>query len=451
MSFNSPIFLFCFLPVVFLAYRFGNNNKYRNILLAAASLVFYAFGQIWYVFLLVGSVCINYVSGLALMKKKSRFTLALSIALNLIILCIFKYSAELKISGLALPLGISFFTFQGMSYVIDTYRDGQYGTRNFLKLLLYVCFFPRLVAGPIVKYHEIEDSLMDRTYSDDAAADGLRRFVTGFGKKMLIAEPMAHVTDTVMKQFSSAEVGDFRLCWIVALAYMLQIYFDFSGYSDMAIGLGRIFGFDFPENFNHPYGAYSIKEFWRKWHITLSSWFKEYVYIPLGGNRKGKLRATLNRLIVFLLTGVWHGANLTYVFWGVCHGLLSSAEDMDIIPVKKLEKNRAGRLALKIYTLAAVCLLFVIFRSENLMQGFSIIAGMFSSPALKSNNFLIYSLITPAFLFAFVFGVLLSGRLPEKVKISSTVLRDAGLLTIFVLGILAMARGNATPFIYAQF
>ncbi len=450
MIFSSPIFLFAFLPAVFLLYRVSRNNRYRNILLAAASLVFYAFGQLTYVPLFLLSVLINYAAGLLLRKKQSKAVLTAAILMNVALLCVFKFSSELGFSRIALPLGISFFTFQGMSYVIDTYREPETGTGDFGRLFLYVSFFPRLVAGPIVKYHEIAPQLSERSCTAEDSAAGIRRFILGFSKKMLIAEPLAFAANSIMDSYAANGPGDFRLAWLFAVSYMLQLYYDFSGYSDMAIGIGRMFGFSFPENFNFPYGAETVKEFWRRWHISLSSWFREYVYIPLGGNRKGKFRAFLNRMLVFLCTGIWHGANLTYVFWGIGHGVLSTLEDCEMIPVKKLRQTGIGRAALRIYTLMAVCLLFVVFRSESLLQAFQIIGAMFAGKPSALNNPMLAMLLTPAFLFVLVTAILCAGNLPRKIQIRDS-LASALSILLLLLSMFAMAKSGSAPFIYAQF
>ncbi|MBO6039904.1 MAG: MBOAT family protein, partial [Oscillospiraceae bacterium] len=340
MVFSSAIFLFVFLPLVFLLTRLPKRSiRLQNLLLALASLVFYAFGQLQYVPLFLASVLINYVSGALLSGRfaRSRAVLAASVVLNLGILGVFKYTdfflrnlnavlgSSLPMTGIVLPIGISFFTFQGMSYVIDTYRDPEAGTRDFLKLLLYISFFPQLIAGPIVKYHDISEQIDRRVLTPEQSAAGIRRFVRGLAKKLLIADSVGFLADAAYASLSGTP--DSRVMWLGAVCYTLQIYYDFSGYSDMAIGMGRMFGFSIRENFLVPYGAASIREFWRRWHVSLSTWFKEYLYIPLGGNRKGRARAALNRFIVFLCTGIWHGANWTFVFWGLAHGLLSSAED----------------------------------------------------------------------------------------------------------------------------
>ena len=446
MILSSPIFIFCFLPAVFILSRLSENTKYRNILLCVASVVFYAFGQLKFVPLFLCSILVNYAFGLILGTKKrhSKKLLFLAVLINIAILAVFKYSSEIGITGIALPIGISFFTFQGLSYVIDVYRDEKLYTKDLVKVFLYVSFFPRLVAGPIVKFHEIESQLCSRKCSSEQSLEGIKRFIIGFSEKMLLSDALARLADYVFNNGT----GDFRLAWIGAVCYMLQIYYDFAGYSSMAIGIGKMFGFVFPENFDHPYGAFSIKEFWRKWHISLSSWFKEYVYIPLGGNRKGKFRAFLNRMLVFVCTGIWHGANPTYLVWGLGHGLLAGAEDVGIIPVKKMNESIWGRIAARLYTLFSVLILFVVFRAENLGKAWNMISTMFTGGTSETET--IARLMTPAALAIIVIAVLLSGNLPSKIKIPKSV-QTVFCVILFLLSIICMAKGNFVPFIYSQF
>lgn len=461
---------------MFILYRFIPSLKIKNLLLALASLVFYAFGQLQYVPLFLASVLINYVSGLLLQGKaeKRKLILAISIFLNIGILCIFKYtdflirnlndgfSLSLPYAGLVLPIGISFYTFQGLSYTIDVYRDRNSGTKDFLKLMLYISFFPQLIAGPIVKYHDISDQIDERCCTPEKTVYGISRFITGLSKKILIANTVGYIADQVFDRFVPSGMTDWPLMWLGGICYTLQIYFDFSGYSDMAIGMGRMFGFHFRENFNYPYASKSIKEFWRRWHISLSSWFKEYLYIPLGGNRKGKLRTVLNKLIVFFCTGLWHGANWTFVFWGLSHGLLASLEDLCSGTSKKALECKVGRMAGKIYTLLAVMLLFVVFRSESLNQGFYVIANMFTGGLTAYGTYLFRSLLNPFACTVIVIGVLFSGQLPilasgklsfffEKNKTLSLVFKAVFSLALYVLCIMSLARGGFNPFIYFQF
>ena len=476
MVFSSPIFLFVFLPVVFVLHSAIRNTKARNVLLAAASLIFYAFGQLYYVPLFLASIAINYAAGVLLMRERHGKTiLALAVILNLGILGVFKYTdfaignfnaaagTAIPLSGIILPIGISFFTFQGMSYVIDVYREPKSGTGNFMKLFLYISFFPQLIAGPIVKYHDISEQIDSRVVTTEGAEQGMKRFCIGVVKKVLISNVVGSVADQVFVTHlaASGSAMDWRIAWLGAACYSLQIYYDFSGYSDMAIGMGRMFGFKFLENFNHPYAAVSIQDFWRRWHISLSSWFKEYLYIPLGGNRKGKLRTALNKLIVFFCTGIWHGANWTFLFWGLGHGLLSSLEGSGVIPTKKLNKTKAGRLLCRVYTLIAVMLLFVIFRADSIRDGFRLIAAMFTGHAAADAAYSLYRLLPPATILVIVLAVLFAGDTVGKVKerlsargLSSTAMNKAGLaisLMLYALSIMSLSRGGFNPFIYFQF
>lgn len=440
MTINSPIFLFCFLPLVFILSRLSGKTKYRNILLAVASLIFYAFGTLRDVPLLLASALVNYALGLAIVRKpdSKKLFAAAAVVLNIGLLSWYKFSFS------ALPLGISFFTFSALGYVIDVYRDGNNAAEDFGRLFLFISFFPKLIAGPIVKYKDIAPQLDERECTPEMTEQGIKRFITGLSKKLLIAGVLGAVVDGV---FTSA-ASDTRLAWIAAVFYMLQIYYDFSGYSDMAIGLSAMFGFSIAENFDHPYGAASIKEFWRKWHISLSSWFKDYLYIPLGGNRKGKLRTVINKMLVFIATGIWHGANWTFVFWGLAHGVLASLEEF--LPMKKFNENKAGRILCRIYTLLSVCLLFVIFRADSLSGGFSVISSMFSFSTVAAANALIAKFLTPAALFAALAGILLAGNIPAKIRINKNLGRVLS-IALLALCILAMAKTNTTPFIYAQF
>ncbi len=484
MVFSSAVFLFIFLPAVFILYRLIPALKIKNLFLALASIVFYAFGRLDYVLLFLFSVCVNYFSGLLLMGKGRgrKLFLTLSVILNIGVLCVFKYAdfligtlnslfrLSLPLPGITNPVGISFFTFQGLSYTIDVYRDPDSGTRDFSKLLLYISFFPQLVAGPIVKYHDVADQIEDRRCTPEMTAYGVRRCILGLSKKLLIANAVGFIADRVFNEFLPGGIGDWRLMWLGAACYTLQIYYDFSGYSDMAIGMGRMFGFTFRENFDHPYGAASMKEFWRKWHISLSSWFKEYLYIPLGGNRKGKARTALNKFIVFFCTGIWHGADWTFVFWGLGHGLLTSLEDLGVIPAEKLGRSRIGRVAAKAYTLFSVMILFVFFRAgscagtggERFALAFRLITLMFSGRGDAYSSYLLGSLLTPAACLVLVLAVLLAGNIPARLRAAfaasaaadSAVFEMLGhlcLLLLYALCVMSLARGGFNPFIYFQF
>ena len=468
MVFSSAIFLFCFLPAVFLLYRLPFGRRWQNALLACASLVFYAFGNLHYVPLFLLSVLLNYATGLLLggRLQRSKPLIALNIVLNLGILCVFKYTdflignanalfgLTLKPVGLILPIGISFYTFQGLSYTIDVYRKPEEYSRSFLKLLLYISFFPQLIAGPIVRWGDIAAQIDERVCTPEKTSAGIRRFLVGLGKKLLLADTAAIAADAVF----AASLPDARLAWLGGICYSLQIYFDFSGYSDMAIGMGRMFGFSLKENFLFPYTADSIRDFWRKWHISLSTWFREYLYIPLGGSRCSRARAALNRLIVFFCTGLWHGANWTFVLWGLGHGLLSSLEGSGIIPVERLQKSIPGRILCRVYTLLSVMLLFTLFRADTMAQGFTMIAAMFRFQALPEGALLLAKLSSPAMCAVLTAALVmalspLGGRIhafltEEREK---ELVPDLCCLLLMVLSVLSLAQSGFHPFIYFQF
>lgn len=458
MVFSSPVFLFAFLPLVFLLERLCPSLRWKNAVLSLASLVFYAFGQLVFLPLFLGSVLLNYLSGLCLMRfpSRRRFLLTLSVVLNLLLLGVFKYGDFVLQNlgqapvGILLPIGISFFTFQGMSYVIDVYRDPESGTVDFGKLLLYLAFFPQLIAGPIVKYHDIAPQIDRRQTDPLSTEEGLRRFIRGLGKKLLIADAVGKLADAVF----TGGTADLRLAWLGALCYTLQIYYDFSAYSDMAIGMARMFGFSLQENFLHPYAAVSIRDFWRRWHVSLSSWFKEYLYIPLGGNRKGKLRTALNRLLVFLCTGLWHGANWTFVVWGLGHGLLSSLEGA--LPTDRLREKPLGRLLSRVFTLLSVTLLFVVFRAESLSAAWQMLGAMFAGSLTPEGTVELLRLLQPASLLALGLAILFAGGLRERLyaRMQAPLFRHLarlGSLALLFLCILSLSAGGFHPFLYFQF
>lgn len=468
MVFSSAVFLFCFLPAVFLLYRLPFGHRWQNALLAAASLVFYAFGNLHYIPLFLASILINYGTGLLLGRRfpHSRAVITVNILLNLGILCIFKYTdflitnldalAGLRLQpvGLVLPIGISFFTFQGLSYTIDVYRRPEEYSPSFLKLLLYISFFPQLIAGPIVRWGDISAQIDARSCTPTQTSAGIRRFILGLSKKLLLADAAAFVADAVF----SAGIADCRLAWLGGICYTLQIYYDFSGYSDMAIGMGKMFGFSIRENFLFPYTAISIRDFWRKWHISLSTWFREYLYFPLGGSRRGRARAALNRLVVFFCTGLWHGANWTFVLWGLGHGLLSSLEGSGIIPVERLQKSTLGRLVCRIYTLLAVMLLFTLFRADSVVQGFGMIGAMFSPQMLPQGGALLAELSTPAASLILCAALFLSLD-PIGAKFHrwltgtdrNELIPDLCCLLLLLLSVMSLAQSGFHPFIYFQF
>lgn len=476
MVFSSVIFLCLFLPIVLGGYYLLPKREAKNLWLIAASLLFYAFSGLWYVLLLLFSVFCNYLAGLFVSGRKG--VLYVAVAVNLGVLGVFKYltflvrtvdqlpGVAITVSSIVLPVGISFFTFQGLSYVIDVYRNERLKSTRFRDVLLYIALFPQLVAGPIVRYEDVADEIKGRRHTLEQLANGLRRFIIGLSKKLLIAD----VCGSVVTLIYSAErsVLDSRTAWLAAVCYLIQIYFDFSGYSDMAIGLGLCFGFHFKENFNYPYISSSIQEFWRRWHISLSTWFREYLYIPLGGNRKGKAKTYRNKLIVFFCTGLWHGANWTFIIWGLWHGFFIVAEDAakKLFGLGKHGKNRRNPVetVLKhLYTLLVVLIGFVIFRADNMGQAFSMIGAMFSGIcASAQTGLLLAQCLTPLTMFALLLGLV--GSTPvlplvcRKVEqqtgsiyVCLRVLSYAGALALLLVDILHLSAASYVPFIYFQF
>ena len=469
MVFSSAVFLFIFLPVVFVLSRVLPGIRAKNILLLIASLLFYAFGEPVYILLMLASILVNFTAGRLLPlcgKGLDKLVLALAVVLNLGMLSLFKYtdfflttvnqvfSLEIPLTGIALPVGISFFTFQGLSYVIDVYRDREMCAKSIVKLALYISLFPQLIAGPIVIYHDVANQIDHRETNPELTADGIRRFVLGLGKKLLLANTAGRMADLVFT--ATAQQLDIRVAWLGALCYCLQIYFDFSGYSDMAIGLGRMFGFQFLENFNYPYVSSSIKEFWRRWHISLSSWFRDYLYIPLGGNRKGKLRTEVNKGIVFFCTGLWHGASWNFVLWGLWHGVFIILEDL-------LPKGGKVRRAIGHVTTPLIVLLgFVLFRADTLGDAGRIFSQMFTGVDFTlQSDALLRTLLSPLNILTVVLGTSFSLPLLPKVKAyaqgegkAAAALRAGSYLAcggLFLLCVMNLAGSAFNPFIYFRF
>ena len=471
MYFSSMTFLWIFLPATLLLYLLAERFQriaLENFVLLSASLIFYAWGEPFYIFLLLFSVLMNYVFGRLLEAERPRFRkwiLACGVLSNLGLLAFFKYfnffagyinrflgQDAVPLSEFTLPLGISFYTFQAMSYVIDVYRKEVTAQRNFFSLLLYISLFPQLVAGPIVKYKDIEEQIKYRTKTDAKRAYGVKRFIYGLGKKVLISNVMGKYVDMVLafetKQLSTG------LMWRVMIMYAFQIYYDFSGYSDMAIGLGSMFGFDFKENFHYPYISKSVREFWTRWHISLSTWFKEYVYIPLGGNRNGKWRTYRNLFLVFLLTGFWHGAGLNFVFWGIFHGCFMVLERIGF--GKLLEKN-PFKIFNHIYMAVTVVCIWTLFRIESMKAAGEYLKGMF---IYQRGEYNLFSCINPEIILLLVTAFLLCGvlqtavpRLKEalyqKEKVSAV--ESVGLLAILLLCVVTLSSNSYNPFIYFRF
>lgn len=390
MVFSSLFFTFIFLPVVLLLY-FVAKEKYRNYILLAVSLLFYAYGEPAFVFIMLASIAVNYCLALRIDYKKrqgaekaARCLLVLDIVVNLGLLFYFKYldfsisimnfifKTSIQMRGIALPIGISFFTFQALSYVIDVYRKKVVVQKNPMYVALYISFFPQLIAGPIVRYSTIEQQIENRTCTLEHFAEGGRRFLLGFSKKVILANNLAAVVAEVWKM--DVKQTNPLVLWVGAVCYTLHIFYDFSGYSDMAIGLGKIFGFSFEENFNYPYISKSITEFWRRWHISLGQWFRDYVYIPLGGSREGVGRHLLNLFVVWILTGIWHGASFSFVAWGLGYFILLVIEKYIVKPERT--KSTLLRVIWRIVTLLCVNFGWVIFNTPSLRDGISYCLAM---------------------------------------------------------------------------
>ncbi len=469
MVFSSLAFLCVFLPIVFLVDRVLPTTGAKNAALIVASLLFYAYGEPVLVLLMLASTFMNFLFGKLVAsddQRAAKLWVVVAVVVNLGLLGVFKYSnmavstvnavfgLGIPLPNIPLPLGISFYTFQALSYVIDVYRHDVEPQHHYTRVLLYVSFFPQLIAGPIVKYHDIEKEMASRNATISDVAQGFRRFSLGLAKKVLVANTMAATADALyaLPQTVLNAPG----AWLAAFAYMLQIYFDFSGYSDMAIGLGRAFGFHFKENFDHPYASTSIKEFWRRWHMSLSTWLKEYLYIPLGGNRKGRARASINRIIVFFLCGLWHGASWTFVVWGLLHGLFLLAEDR--LPISKLPRA-LGHL----YALLVVMVTFVIFRCDTLAQAGAVIGTMMAGWHFDTASMIpVVQQLTPLLVATAVCGVALAGELPLRVRQRLLAIRtcEAGgfgaacygmALILLVLCVVSLSSGTYNPFIYFRF
>ena len=395
MLFTSISFLYYFLPIVLIIY-FIMPNKYRNFILFISSMFFYFYGEPKYIILMLLEIFIAYIGAIIIDKTKNKTIFIFTILIHVLLLCFFKYTdflitninsifkTNISLLRISLPIGISFYTFQIISYVVDVYRGKVSVQKSFIRLATYVSLFPQLIAGPIVRYETIEEELKTRSHNFENFAEGARRFTIGLAKKVLIA----NILGELCTNFDSSSKS-IIFYWLFSISYMLQIYFDFSAYSDMAIGLGRIFGFHFLENFNYPYISKSITEFWRRWHISLSSWFKDYVYIPLGGNRVGKIKLLRNILIVWLLTGFWHGASWNFIVWGLMFGIILIIEKLWFN--KYLEK--LPNILKRIYVLFIVMISFIIFRADNLSEAFKIINGLFGfNKDVFINEITIYNL-----------------------------------------------------------
>ncbi|AIQ32635.1 hypothetical protein P40081_34470 [Paenibacillus sp. FSL P4-0081] len=471
MVFSSSVFLFCFLPALLLIY-YLLKESYRNGLLLIASLAFYAWGEPKFVFVIILSILINYGFGLLiyLSKKKghllSKITMLIGVAANCGLLFYFKYfdffisgfnsisGLEIPLRNIILPIGISFFTFQGLSYVIDLYLNKVDVQKNILKFALFKAFFPQLIAGPIVRYVDVHDQIDSRVTTIDDFAYGVRRFVMGLGKKVIIANTLGQVADNIFSL--PADQNTSAIAWVGAICYTFQIYFDFSGYSDMAIGLARMFGFKFKENFDFPYISKSVTEFWRRWHISLSSWFKDYLYIPLGGNRKGNVY--LNLLIVFIVTGLWHGAAWNFIIWGLWHGIF-------LIIERVLKKKGINIHSFKIiswcYTSFIVVIGWVIFRANNLTYAVDYIKVMFGIIKPNQVGFSVGYYLSPMVITTIIIACIASVPITKYVRVSigeyeshstfSQVVQNLYVALLLILCIMFLATSTYNPFIYFRF
>lgn len=496
MLFSSMIFLWVFLPIViignfaFSVIQFENIEKrmrVKNIFLLIFSIVFYAWGGIYYVLIMIFSILLNFFGGYILEKKEKKknvrkYRLFVILFLNLAMLFYFKYfnmlivmieaimqvdkglstvwttmmsmerTGTLNIKDIVLPIGISFFTFQSMSYVIDLYMGKVSLQKDIINFALYVSLFPQLIAGPIVKYSDVSEQIENRSESLELFVSGQKRFCYGLGKKVIIANTFAEIADQIWA-LETTTLGT-AVAWFGAIAYTIQIYYDFSGYSDMAIGIGKMLGFQFKENFNYPYTSLSIQEFWRRWHISLSTWFKEYIYIPLGGNRKGNLRTYMNIFIVFLLTGIWHGANFTFLAWGIFFAILQIIERLFL---KKILDKNPIKIINWIYMMLMVIIGWVYFRSENILQANEFIKQMFYFTTSENN---ILTFLSMKVIILFMTAIICTGFLQRAMKNIYIRIKDKFTMEIFdfslqgfilIYSIFMIMSGTYNPFIYFQF
>ena len=466
MVFSSIVFLYIFLPIMLLFY-FIVPSKFKNAIMILASLVFFAWGEIRYIFIMLVLAVMDFVCGKKITKyrdnkKKKIIFLMINVVVNLGILFFFKYAdfiisninnltgLSIPLLNIPLPIGVSFNTFQSLSYIIDVYRGTVKCEKSFYNYLTYTTLFPQIIAGPIVRYETVDEELETKNISLDNFSAGMKRFIIGLGKKVLIANSVGTLWNTI-------EVGNYAelsmlFAWIGIIAFALQIYFDFSGYSDMAIGLAQIFGMKFDENFNYPYISKSITEFWRRWHITLSSWFRDYVYIPLGGNRRGLAIQIRNILIVWFLTGAWHGASWNFILWGVYFGVILILEKLFLL--KLLEK--LPNIIRHIYAIVIILVSWAIFAFEDLARVGEYIKAMFINSTLWDNEALYYlQNYGVLILIGAICSIPLWKKLKEKIdsKNSKTleVITTLGYVAIFVLSTASLVTNSFNPFLYFRF
>lgn len=457
MLFSSIPFLFYFLPCVLLLYAVS-PTKFKNLTLLICSLVFYAWGEPRLVILMILTIFVGYILGLLTEKynKYKKLFLTLSVILSLGFLCYYKYvdffiqninaitNLSIPLLNVALPIGISFYTFQLLSYNIDVYRGDVPAQKNFINLATYISLFPQLIAGPIVRYSDIEKQLTKRTHSLEKTSIGVRRFVIGLSKKILIANTLGEICDI----FKTSDDKSILYFWLYAIAFSLHVYFDFSGYSDMAIGLGKIFGFDFVENFNYPYISKSITEFWRRWHISLGSWFRDYVYIPLGGSRVGKIRLLINILVVWMLTGFWHGAEWNFILWGLYFAVLLVIEKILLL---KWLKN--SKVISRIYVLFFVVISFVIFNAVSVKEAFDYIGAMFgagSYPLISSEAIFYLKDYCLVLILALIGATPIPKNIASKIKAIQW-FEPIALVALLAISTAYLVDGSFNPFLYFRF
>ncbi len=459
MVFSSLSFLYYFLPIAIVVYYLV-PKKFKNVVALVVSLSFYFFGEPKYGFLMILSIFVTYIGGIliAKYKKQSKAIMIAVIFIQLFSLVFFKYTdffitninnvfkAKISLLNLALPIGISFYTFQMLSYIIDVYTGKVEVQKNFVNLATYVALFPQLIAGPIVRYTTIMKELDERTHTFEKFSNGVRRFIIGLSKKILIANVIASSLTT----FSNSEKTTV-FYWIYAIGVTLQIYFDFSGYSDMAIGLGKMFGFTFPENFDHPYMSKSVTEFWRRWHMTLGTWFKDYVYIPLGGNRVSKIKWIRNIFIVWFLTGFWHGADWNFIIWGVLYGVLLMIEKLGIL--KFLEK--IPNVIRHVYVMFVVIIGFVIFNGGDVLENILGIFGLNSAEFADKNTVYVLLNYLPIYLMGIIGSTTLVNNICKKIAIkfpkTTNLLEPLVLIALLVICTGYLVDGSFNPFLYFRF
>lgn len=468
MLFSSMTFVYMFLPLVCLAYKIVCKDL-KNYVLLLASILFYAWGEPRYLAIMLLTILVNYIGAYYISRSKNnihrKLLLTVTVIIDISFLFYFKYfnffveninqafSYNFDSIKVIMPIGISFYTFQALSYVVDVYRKDVEVQKDICKLALYICFFPQLIAGPIIKYHDIQHQISNRDETFDKVAYGIKRFIIGLSKKMLLANTLGAVADKIFNQ--PVEQVDCFTAWLGAIAYSFQIFYDFSGYSDMAIGLGAIFGFKFLENFNYPYISQSITEFWRRWHISLSTWFREYLYIPLGGNRAGKTRQYINLFIVFLTTGFWHGAAWNFIFWGLWHGLFIIFEKAT--NWHKKEGNLIINITKHLYTIFIFIIGWVMFRADTMSYAFEYIKNMFGGVTehkiAYQHQYYIDNIEIITLLVAFICAMpicrnILNINPQNKIRYALT---NIWLLLLFIVSSSAIASSTYNPFIYFRF